>query len=157
MTGFVSLLSEVQPQHWLALGFILLIAEMLTGTTYLLWPAVAAGVTGLIAFSPSVGWQAQWLLFGFLVIALTLVGRPLRNRLYHVKGGNSEPLLNERAAALVGQRGAAAAAFVNGLGAVRINDSVWRAKSADNAPIAAGVLLQVLAVDGVTLTVKPAT
>ena len=154
MDALISMFSQVQPQHWLALGFVLLIAEMLTGTTYLLWPAVAAGITGLIAFSPSVTWQMQWLLFAVLVIVLTLAGRPLRDRLYHVKHTGAVPLLNERAADLIGQRGAAAGPFVDGFGAVRINDSVWRAKSAE--PIQGGVLVQVLSVDGVTLTVKPA-
>lgn len=156
MDTLILLLSEVRPQHWLALGFLLLIAEMVTGTTYLLWPAVAAGVVGLAAFSPAVGWQAQWILFAVLVIGLTLIGRPLRARLYD--RFKSAPVLNERAADLVGQRGAAAGAFVNGLGAVRINDSVWRARSWDLGadPIEAGMAVQVLSVEGVTLTVKPA-
>lgn len=154
MDALIYMLSHLQPQHWLALAFILLIAEMLTGTTYLLWPAVAAGITGLVAFSPSVNWQMQWLVFAILVIGLTLAGRPLRNRLYHVKGGAAS-LLNERAVAMVGQRGSSAGPFVDGLGSVRINDSVWRARSAE--PItASGVLVQVLSVDGITLTVKPA-
>jgi membrane protein implicated in regulation of membrane protease activity len=148
-------LSLLQAQHWLALAFILMIAEMLTGTTYLLWPAVAAGITGLIAFSPALGWQWHLALFAVLTIVLTLVGRPLRNRLYHMRAGAS-PMLNERAASMVGQRGATAGPFVDGLGSVRINDSIWRAKSAE--PITAGgVPVQVLSVDGSTLTVKPAS
>ena len=152
MDLLLNTLSHLQPAHWLAFGFVLLIAEMLTGTTYILWPAVAAGITGLLAFSPAVTWQWQIALFALLTIVLTLAGRPLRGRLYRRNGAS---LLNERAASLVGQRGATAGPFVDGLGAVHINDSVWRAKSAE--PIAAGgVTVQVLAVDGSTLTVKPA-
>ncbi len=151
MDAILNTLAQLQPQHWLALAFILLIAEMMTGTTYLLWPAVAAGITGLVAFIPSVPWQAEVALFALLVIVLTAFGKPLvRNRLLHAPTTQ----INERAAELVGVRGAAAGDFVNGLGSVRINDSVWRAKSA--APVAAGAPVEVLSVEGVTLTVKPA-
>ena len=151
MEAILNLLSQIAPQHWLALAFVLLIAEMMSGTTYLLWPAVAAGITGLVAFIPNVPWGVEVALFAVLVIALTAFGKPLvRNRLLHAPATT----LNERAADLVGARGAAAGDFVNGLGAVRINDSVWRAKS--DAPVAAGVTVEVLSVEGVTLTVKPA-
>ena len=49
MEPLVSLLSSVGPQHWVVLGLILLIAEMASGTTYLLWPAVAAFLVALVA------------------------------------------------------------------------------------------------------------
>jgi inner membrane protein len=147
----VSLLMSIQPEHWLVLGLVLLIAEMSTGTTYLLWPAVAAGVTGVIAYLAPIGWAAQMGLFGALVIMFTALGHPLvRNRLLRAEA----PALNERAAALIGVRGAAARDFVGGVGAVKINDSVWRATASE--PIEAGALVQVLAVEGVTLKVKRA-
>ena len=50
MSAILTLLSAIEPQHWLVAGLLLLIAEMLTGTSYLLWPAVAAFITALAAF-----------------------------------------------------------------------------------------------------------
>ena len=151
MDALISFLPQLAPQHWLALAFVLLIAELVTGTTYILWPAVAAGITGLASFMPGMSWQGQLALFAVLVLVLTWVGRDLRAKLYRTKPA---VMLNERAADLVGQCGAAAGAFVNGLGSVRINDSIWRAKSAD--AIEAGARVEVLSVEGVTLNVKPA-
>ncbi|MES1156838.1 MAG: NfeD family protein [Alphaproteobacteria bacterium] len=154
MNGIVSLLSAIAPQHWLALGFILLIAELLTGTTYLLWPAAAAALTaGFAAAFPGAPWEAQWAVFAALTIGLTFIAHP------YVKAWRTrkkdEPLLNDRAAALVGVRAAAARDFVDGLGAVKINDSIWRAKSAD--AIEAGATVQVLSVEGATLNVVRTT
>jgi membrane protein implicated in regulation of membrane protease activity len=152
MDAIFILLAAIEPQHWLALGLVLLIAEMATGTTYLLWPAVAAGITGLVAFVAPIGWGAELALFAVLVIALTIFARPLlRNRL--VKESDN-PELNERGTALIGAQGSVSQGFVNGLGMVRINDSVWRAQSVE--AIEVGAPVQVLAVDGVTLTVKRA-
>ncbi len=152
MDAIFSLLAAIEPQHWLALGLVLLIAEMATGTTYLLWPAVAAGITGAVAFLAPIEWGAELALFAVLVIALTIFARPLlRSRL--VKASD-DPELNERGAAMIGTQGSVSQSFVNGLGMFRINDSVWRAQSDEAIEIGAPV--QVLAVDGVTLTVKRA-
>jgi inner membrane protein len=152
MDAIFSLLAAIEPQHWLALGLVLLIAEMATGTTYILWPAVAAGITGVVALVAPTDGTLELALFAVLVIALTLFARPLvRNRLLKK---SSEPELNERAVAMIGAQGSVSQGFVNGLGMVKINDSVWRARSEE--AIEAGVAVQVLAVDGVTLTVKRA-
>jgi len=153
MIGVLAVLSGIAPQHWLALGFVLLILELLSGTTYLLWPAAAAAITaGVAVLFPGTPWEAQWGAFAGLTIALTLLARP------YVKAWRTrkkdEPLLNDRAAALVGVKGAAAQTFVDGIGSVKINDSIWRAKSAD--VIEAGATVQVLSVEGVTLNVVKA-
>lgn len=146
MDALVSLLAGIAPTHWLALGLILLIAEMASGTTYLLWPAVAAGVTGLIAFTGLTTWPMDIAIFAVLVIALTYFGRPLVR-----KFRTESHLLNERAVQLIGTRGIAAQNFVNGVGSVKLNDTVWRAQSAED--IAAGASVEVRSVDGATLHV----
>ncbi len=144
-----SLLAGLEPQHWLALGLVLLIAEMASGTTYLLWPAVAAFATGAVAYLAPVTWPVELAVFAALVIALTLFGRPLLRRLR--EGGPSQ--LNERAAQMVGAR-AIVTAFANGVGSVKINDSIWRAVS-DEA-LAPGETVEIAAVEGATLNVKRA-
>ncbi|HVY85563.1 MAG TPA: NfeD family protein [Caulobacterales bacterium] len=139
------------PQFWLGVALAFLIAELITGTTYLLWPAVAAGVTALFA-AMGVPIVLQVCLFALLTILLVLFARPIvRNRLLRK---TDEPVLNNRAKALIGMRASAAQTFVDGIGAVKINDSIWRATSAE--PIEAGASVQVLAVDGVTLRVAKA-
>lgn len=148
MDAVVTLLASIEPWHWLALGLVLLIAEMATGTTYLLWPAVAAFVTGAVAFFEATNWAVDIGIFAVLVIALTAFGRPLVQR-WRNEGGASG--LNERSIALIGVRGVVAS-FANGVGSVKVNDTVWRAVSDDS--LAEGQAVEIAAVDGATLKVK---
>jgi inner membrane protein len=148
MDALVQFLTSLGPQHWLVLGLVLLIAEMASGTTYILWPAVAAFITALIAWIAPTGWVAELGIFAALVIALTAFGRPLVQR-WRSEGGAKG--LNERGESLVGARGLVAN-FADGVGAVKVGDTVWRAVS-DEA-LAAGDSVQITSVDGVTLQVK---
>jgi membrane protein implicated in regulation of membrane protease activity len=148
MDSVLALLSLIEPQHWLILGLLLLIAEMASGTTYLLWPAVAAFITALVAYF-GVDSGVQIAIFAVLVIALTYWGRPLVQNLRK----REDSTLNERGQALVGTRGIVTE-FANGAGSVKLGDTVWRAVS-DEA-LTSGESVQVSAVDGVTLTVKRA-
>ena len=152
MDTIVALLSGVQPQHWLILGFVLLIAELMTGTTYLLWPAVAAFITALISFFGLTNWIADVAIFAVLVIALTAYGRPLVARWRNMGAGANEKL-NERGKSLIGGHGVVAA-FANGVGSVKVNDTIWRAVSED--ALEAGQAVEIAGVDGVTLKVKRA-
>jgi membrane protein implicated in regulation of membrane protease activity len=150
MDTILTLLSGLAPQHWLVLGLVLLIAEMASGTTYLLWPAVAAFVTALVAWLAPIGWTIELGLFAVLVIALTAFGRPIVQRWRNEGAANG---LNDRAASLVGARGVVET-FSNGAGSVKVGDTMWRARS-DEA-LEAGAAVIVSAVDGVTLRVKRA-
>lgn len=150
MDSLLALLNALAPQHWLVIGLILLIAEMASGTTYLLWPAVAAFLTALVSFFGFTNWVAEVAIFGVLIIALTYFGHPL------VKRWRSEQAaagLNERSAALVGARGVVTS-FADGVGAVKIGDTVWRAVS--DQTLAAGDTVVIDAVDGATLRVQRA-
>lgn len=146
----IAFLTSFGPTHWLVLGLILLIAEMASGTAYLLWPAVAAFATALISLTGVTNWIADMVLFAILVIALTAFGRPLVQRW---KKEGAATGLNERSAALIGVRGVIAS-FANGVGSVKVQDTVWRAVS-DEA-LEAGQAVVVDAVDGATLRVKRA-
>lgn len=144
----VAFLTSMGPTHWLVLGLILLIAEMASGTTYLLWPAVAAFATALISLTGATNWIADMAIFAVLVIALTWFGRPLVERW---KRDGVASGLNERSASLIGSRGVVAN-FANGVGSVKVQDTVWRAVS-DEA-LEAGAPVVVDSVDGATLKVK---
>jgi membrane protein implicated in regulation of membrane protease activity len=148
----MSWLTNVSHTHWFVLGLILLIAEISTGTTYLLWPAVAAGVTGFAVMALGLDLLTATAVFAVLTIVLTLLGRPLLRNLRVGAGAPSG--INERGASLVGARAVAVHAFHNGVGSVKIGDSVWRALSAEE--IAPGQAVEIVAVDGASVTVKPA-
>lgn len=146
--ALLQFLAGIEPYHWLALGLVLLVAEMFTGTMHLLWPAIAAGVTGLVAFILPTGGLTELAIFAAVEVGLVIFGAPFAQKL---RSGGS-PNLNERGQSLIGVRGAAAEAFINGVGAVKIQDTVWRAVSDD--AIVAGAAVDVVGVDGATLRVK---
>lgn len=150
MESLLAALASVEPQHWLVLGLVLLIAEMASGTTYLLWPAAAAFITASIAWFAPLSWVAELTLFAALVIGLTAFGRPLVQR-WRSEGVASG--LNERGQALIGAR-AVLAEFANGVGAVKVGDTMWRAVSAES--LAPGERVEIVGVDGATLSVKRA-
>ncbi|MEE2566019.1 NfeD family protein [Hyphobacterium marinum] len=134
---------------WLGLAGVLLIGELITGTTYLLWPAAAALITGLLTL-PFIGidWPIQLLVFSVVSVALLYIGdRFVKPRL---KSG-SESGLNTRATYLVGERVTVVGAFSGGKGRVRHGDTEWTARTEDGADINPGDRATVRAVDGTTL------
>jgi membrane protein implicated in regulation of membrane protease activity len=150
MDTLIAFLTSLGPQHWLVLGLVLLIAEMASGTTYLLWPAVAAFLTALVALTGLTGWVAEMAIFAVLVIGLTWLGRPLVQRWRDERAASG---LNERSQTLIGTRGVITV-FANGAGSVKVADTIWRAVS-DEA-LAPGQAVVIDSVDGATLKVKAA-
>jgi inner membrane protein len=152
MSELIGFLLPLAAPHWIALGIALLGLELATGTTFLLWPAVAAWLTGILLLFLPLGLPAQLTIFAAATLATTLTGRTyLKGRLL---GAGGDPTMNDRASQLVGARGTAATVFENGVGRVRLGDSEWRGESRET--IAAGDALVVIAVEGATLTVRRA-
>jgi membrane protein implicated in regulation of membrane protease activity len=150
MDTLIAFFTGLGPQHWLILGLILLIAEMASGTTYLLWPAVAAFLTALVSLTGATSWMIDMAIFAVLVIALTFFGRPIVQR-WRQEGAASG--LNERSSTLIGTRGEITV-FANGAGSVKVNDTVWRAVSDES--LTPGEAVVVDSVDGATLKVRRA-
>ena len=146
-------LQDMNGVRWLVLGVILMLVEVVTGTTYILWPAIAALFLGAVVFIIPLGWEMQLLLFFILSTALMVVGHKyIRPKM---KGGEPSDL-NDRARSMVGMRVKAIADFDTGRGRVQVGDTQWRA-SMDNGDAKAGDELRVVSVKGTTLTVEPYT
>lgn len=143
---------------WLAAGLALLMLELATGSLFLLWPALAAlAMAGVMVAAPDLSLAVQFTAFALLGVVLTLIGRTYF-QLRPLRRGSDRPDLNDRAAQLVGQRVSALAAFEGGSGPVKLQDSQWNARLADEAPdgsIAPGASLRVVRVEGATLIVEP--
>lgn len=146
----VQMLESMNGTKWLILGVLLLVLEVVTGTTYILWPAVAALIVGIIAFVLPLGWEMQFLLFFILSGILLVVG----HKFVRPKMRGGEPSdLNDRARSMVGMRVKAVADFDTGLGRVQVGDTQWRASIQDGNP-SAGAELRVISVKGTTLQVE---
>ncbi|WP_421785815.1 NfeD family protein [Hyphobacterium sp.] len=149
MDVLISALEGLNLWWWLGIAAVLLIAELLTGTTYILWPAAAAFVTALI--SSFVGWPLELAIFAGLGVLFLIFGdRFVKPRL---KAG-ADSGLNMRATYLLGERVTVVSGFTEGRGRVRHGDTEWSAKTEDGSDLAAGSSAVVAALDGTRLIVK---
>jgi len=147
----VQMLESMNGTKWVIIGVLLLILEVVTGTTYILWPAVSALIVGLLVFVLPLGWEMQFLLFFILSTALLIFGHThVRPRM---EGGEPSDL-NDRARSMIGMRVKAIADFEIGQGRVQVGDTQWRAKM-ENGNAKSGEELRVVEVKGTTLVVEP--
>lgn len=134
---------------WASLAAILLVAELLTGTMYLLWFGIAAGITALISFiAPGLPLSVDLLLFGALSIASVWGGK----KLFPTNLAAKDNDINDPNSRLLGQPAIAAEDFQSGLGGVLVGDTRWRAICKTHSP-KAGENLKITKVDGATLEV----
>jgi inner membrane protein len=137
---------------WLAIGVALLAVEAAFSTEWLLWPAVAAGVTAVVAaVGLTNGFWTEAILFAVLTVLATIFSRRLIQR---VNPGDS-PDINARDGRLVGQRAQVVQAFVDGRGRVFVSGAEWVAEIDGAAPLA-GESVVVESIDGPKLKVRPA-
>jgi membrane protein implicated in regulation of membrane protease activity len=135
---------------WLILGIVLIAIEVVVPGTYLLFPAIAALLTGLLAFvMPGLGWEGHALAFALLTMAAALAGRGLYARLRHA--ATDEPNLNRRMAAFIGTTHMLDAPIRDGRGRLKLGDSTWRITGPD---LPAGTKIVVVGVDSITLRVE---
>lgn len=135
---------------WLSIGGLLLAAEMMGASGYLLWSGIAAVLTGVLVWALPLGWEWQGTCFAVLtVISAWLWWRWLSRRHNPAPG---TPQLNQRGNQLIGQTLVLESPLINGRGNVRVGDSSWPVSGTEDLP--AGSRVKVIAVEGITLRVK---
>lgn len=154
MEGLFTSGSGLGALSWLALGAVLLAAELLTGTAYLLWIATAAALTAAIAFVlPEASLPLQLVAFSLFALATTVAGR----RFFKPDDTPSaDPGLNSPLQRQIGQQAIAVEAFVAGQGRVKLGDTEWRAQADGDHNPDAGSVLVVTGVEGAVLQVRAA-
>ncbi len=134
---------------WLSLGGVLLAAEMLGTSGYLLWSGVAAALVGLLEWIVPLPWEWQAIAFALLtVLAALLWANWLKRKPDH---SISNERLNQRGRQMVGLHGHLLEQPENGYSRIRIGDSTWRVSCADSLNI--GEEVTVTGVEGNTLRV----
>lgn len=132
---------------WMILAVLLGLGELAVPGVFLVWIALAAAVTGAVAFVLPLPLAAQIVLFALLCLAAVYGGR----RWYSANPvASTDPLLNDRAARLIGRDVTVVEAISGGEGRVRVDDGTWTANGPD-APV--GARMTVLNASGATLTV----
>ena len=138
------------PWSWLVVGLVLMALEVAAPGVFLFWLGLASLVVGLLSFAIDMSWEVQLILFAVLSIAAVPIWRRL------ARARSSAPqhdFLNRRAEALVGRVFTLEKPIQDGIGTVRVDDTVWRVAGPD-AP--AGSRVRVVSADGASLTVAGA-
>lgn len=137
---------------WLLLigGLLLIALEVMAPGVYLLWFGLAALLAGGMDAAFGLGWQASLGLFCVFSIITVGLGRWL-TRSTTERNDAAPVVLNSRAGALLGRVAPLHEAIVDGRGAVRIDDTIWRVQGSD-AP--AGARVRLTAIAGVGFEVQ---
>ncbi len=134
---------------WLILAVLLGGAELAVPGVFLVFLAVAAALTGVAVLAlPALPIAAQLVSFAVWSGVTVAIGQRWY-RDYPV--ATSNPLLNDRAAQLVGSVVTVDEPIVAGRGRVQVGDGVWPARGPDAA---SGERLRVIAVDNGVLVLE---
>lgn len=133
---------------WMIFAVALAIGEIALPGIFLIWIAIAAAATGALAYAlPTLGLPVEILAFALFSLVAAYGGK----RWYRDNPvPSTDPLLNDRAARLVGRSVVVVDAITGGEGRVKLDDATWSAVGPD-AP--AGTRMIVVAASGATLTV----
>jgi membrane protein implicated in regulation of membrane protease activity len=147
-----SIFSELGPWNWMVLGFALLALEIIVPGVFLLWIGIAAILTGALSLQlwgwESWTWHVQVLAFLALALVSAFAGKKIMGG---TEPESDEPLLNRRGEQLVGRTATLAEPIAEGVGRVRLGDTVWRVSGPD---LPAGTRVRVVAARGGDLVVE---
>jgi len=132
--------THITAYHWIALGLILLTAELLGAAGFLLGAAVAAFAMGTIMWLvPELG--LVWQLGGYVGVAImaTLVYFKVFRK---TQLNQARPLLDRQAKRLIGHKFELADDVELGTTRVQIGDTLWRVET--EAPLPKGTLVEVV-------------
>ena len=138
------------PWAWIVTGGILLALELAVPGAFMMWLGLAAVLVGLITFVIDWSWQAHGIAFAVFALASVPLWRRFARR---VEPEAKSPFLNRRTAEMVGRTFTLDKPIVDGVGTVRIGDTVWRVNGPDGP---AGSRVKVIGADGANLQVEPA-
>lgn len=136
--------------NWMILAAVLFALELTAPGMFFMWFGMAAAATALIVFRYDVSWQWQLIWFcGLSLASVLMAAKYLRKHPLE----SERPLLNERAAQLIGQTFDLLDPIVNGRGSVKIGDSIWRVEGPE---LPKGARITVVGADGTLLKVVAA-
>jgi hypothetical protein len=146
----IAYIAALGPWAWIIAGGLLLALELALPGAFMMWLGLAALLVGALSLAVDWSWQSQYVAFA----VFTLAAVPLWRRLARKVGPpNEAPLLNRRTEALVGRVFTLERPIVDGVGTVRIDDTIWRVRGPDGP---AGSRVRVVHADGANLAVEPA-
>lgn len=138
---------------WLAVGLVLMIAEVVTPGFILFFFGLAAVLVGLLSFIPAVAASGtlQLILFAALSVATLLLLRRQMKALFTGRSRNGQPEIED---ALLGRHAVVTERIAAPRdGKVEVNGVMWTATAGE--VIEAGTPVEVVGREGLTLRVRP--
>ena len=136
--------------NWFIAAVVLFLVEIMAPGTFMMWLGLAALVVGAISLGVDWSWQAQLIAFGVFAVAAIPAWRHFASK---VEPPVDRPFLNRRAEGYVGRVFTLDKPIVDGVGTIRIDDTVWRVSGPD---CPAGSRVKVARADGADLMVETA-
>lgn len=135
---------------WWAFALGLFALEAVLPGTFMLWLGFAALGTGLVHWlAPGVGLAGLWIVFAVLSLATVAIGWEVRKR--RAPRSSDQPLLNNRAAQLIGRVFPLDTPIENGRGRLKIGDAFW---TAEGPELPSGTRVRIDAVEAMVLRVS---
>jgi membrane protein implicated in regulation of membrane protease activity len=109
---------------WIIVGIVLVIAEVLTFTFYMLWLGIGALAAGLTAWFLPEQFLLQFAVGAAVALALTFYTRSFARKIKQTEG------FHDKIEELIGSKGVVLEPItVEGLGIVRVGNETWSAKA----------------------------
>ena len=146
----MTFIDQIEFWHWLIAAVVLITLEMMVmPAVYFLWMGIAAGLVGVLMMAlPQLPFMAQIIIFTVIaVISLVVHKRYLKNN----PPQTDEPSLNRRGEQYIGRVFTLEEAIVNGVGKIKVDDSIWKVMGKD---MAEGEKVKVSGVDGTVFKVE---
>lgn len=137
--------------YWWVAAVVFVVIEVFAPGAVFVWLGAAAAAVGLVLLAvPDLSWELQLLTFALLAVFSAFGWRAYRKR--NPPPESDHPTLNRRGEQYIGRNFTLNEAIENGLGRLKVDDTIWKIEGADLAP---GTKVRVTGVEGTVLIVKP--
>lgn len=143
------MLEQLDYWHWWVIGIVLIILELFVPGAFFLWMGIAAGLVGVVLLAaPEMGWQYQLIIFAIVSVVSIVAWR-----IYLSKHpiATDKPTLNRRGEQYVGREFTLAEPVVNGIGKLKVDDTMWKIEGKD---CDSGTKVRVSQADGAVLKIE---
>jgi membrane protein implicated in regulation of membrane protease activity len=143
-------LISLEHWNWFIAAAVLFLIEIIAPGSFMMWLGLAALLVGGISLAVDWTWQAQVIAFAVFAVASIPAWRRVSRK---VEAPVDRPFLNRRAEGYVGRVFTLDKPIVDGVGTVRIDDTVWRVSGPD---CPAGSRVKIARAEGAELMVEAA-
>jgi membrane protein implicated in regulation of membrane protease activity len=136
--------------NWFIAAAVFLLLELMAPGAFMLWLGLSAILVAVISLVVVWSWQAQLIAFAVFAVASIPAWRHFARR---VEKPSESPFLNRRSEGYVGRVFTLDKPIVDGVGTIRIDDTIWRVRGPD---CPAGSRVKIAQADGANLMVEAA-